>query len=82
MMNTVLTNSMALLATYTAPITNLTNVITTIMAAAGLPTLAWGIFTFARSYQKRDQNGEHQAIDVMIVGGILLGGSAILSALQ
>lgn len=72
----------AAVASYTAPITKVVNVIISIGALAGLAVLAYGIYTFAISFKKRDQNGEFDAINTFIVAGILLGGSALLAVLK
>jgi hypothetical protein len=66
---------------YMTPINNLKTVFISIVAAAGVIMLLYGIVTFAISFQKMDQNGEHQAVYKIIAGGIMIGISAFLSAL-
>ena len=69
-------------AGYAAPLTNVVDIIISLSALAGLAVLAYGIYTFAISFKKRDQNGEFDAINTFIVAGILLGGSVVLNALK
>lgn len=66
---------------YTAPLTALKTILTTIATAAGAILLIYGAIRFAISFQKMDQNGEHSAIFTVVAGGILIGITAILSAL-
>lgn len=68
-------------ASYTAPLTKLKSVLTTILAAAGIIVIIYGAIKFAISFQKMDQNGEHQAIYTIIAGGVLVGVDAVVSAL-
>ena len=67
---------------YTTAITNLKTVLLTITTPVGAVLLVWGIIRFAISFQKMDQNGEHQAIYTVVAGGVLLGGSAVVAALS
>ncbi len=67
---------------YTTPITNLKTVLLTITTPVGAILLVWGIIRFAISFQKLDQNGEHQAVYTVVAGGVLLGGSAVVAALS
>lgn len=67
---------------YTTPITNLKTVLITIAIPVGAVLLVWGVIRFAISFQKMDQNGEHQAIYTVVAGGVLLGGSAVVAALS
>ena len=66
---------------YTAPLTALKTILTTIATAAGAILLIYGAIRFAISFQKMDQNGEHSAIFTIVAGGVLIGISAILAAL-
>ena len=68
-------------ATYTAPLTKLKTVLTTIAAAAGVILVVYGAIRFAIAFQKMDQNGEHSAIYTIIAGGVLIGITAVLTAL-
>lgn len=68
-------------ASYTAPLTKLKTVMITILTAAGIILLIYGGAKFAISFQKMDQNGEHQAIYTIIAGGVLLGIDAVVNAL-
>lgn len=66
---------------YLAPLTNLKTIFVAVVAAAGVIVLGYGGLKFAVSFQKMDQNGEHQAIYTVIAGAIMIGISAILTAL-
>lgn len=67
---------------YTKPLVNLKNVLTTICAAAGVIILIFGGIRFAVAFQKMDQNGEHQAVYTMVAAGVLIGISAVVTALS
>lgn len=69
-------------ASYITPITGLKTVLTTIAVAVGAVLVIYGGFRFAIAFQKMDQNGEHSAIYTLIAGGILLGISALITALS
>ena len=66
---------------YLGPITKLKTVALSIVAAAGVIVLIYGGVKFAESFQKKDQNGEYSAIYTIVAGGILVGISAIVTAL-
>lgn len=68
-------------ASYTAPLTNLKTILVTVASSAGVVILVYGAIRFAISFQKMDQNGEHQAVYTIIAGGVLVGISAVLTAL-
>ena len=42
----------------------------------------YGIYKFAQSYQKKDQNGEYAAAETIGAGAIMCGGSIVLGILQ
>jgi uncharacterized membrane protein YidH (DUF202 family) len=67
--------------TYMTPINNLKTVFISLVAAGGVVVLLYGIVTFAISFQKMDQNGEHSAVYKIIAGGIMVGISTFLVAL-
>ena len=69
-------------ASYTQPLDNLKTVLTSIAVAAGAVLLIYGGIRFAIAFQKMDQNGEHSAINTMIAAGVLLGISALVTALS
>ncbi|MBD5556865.1 MAG: hypothetical protein HDQ95_16370 [Roseburia sp.] len=69
-------------ASYLSPLNKLKTVMFSIIAAAGIIVLGYGGLKFAVSFQKMDQNGEHQAIYTMIAGGIMIGISAFVAALM
>lgn len=66
---------------YLVPLTNLKTIFIAIVAAAGVIVLGYGGVKFAVSFQKMDQNGEHQAIYTVIAGAVMLGISGIMAAL-
>lgn len=66
---------------YTAPLDNLKTILITISGSAGVILVVYGGIRFAISFQKMDQNGEHQAVFTIIAGGILIGLSAVLGVL-
>lgn len=66
---------------YLQPINKLKTVAISIVAAAGVIVLIYGGVKFAESFQKKDQNGEYNAIYTIVAGGIMLGISAIITAL-
>lgn len=76
-----LTRPVAVYASYTAPLNNLKTVLLTLAGSAGVILVVYGGIRFAISFQKMDQNGEHQAIYTIIAGGILIGLSAVLGIL-
>lgn len=67
---------------YLNPLNKLKTVMFSIIAAAGVLVLGYGGVKFAVSFQKMDQNGEHQAIYTIIAGGIMLGISAFVAVLM
>ncbi|MBR1441303.1 MAG: hypothetical protein IJ589_08775 [Lachnospiraceae bacterium] len=68
-------------AEYLDPINKLKTVAISIVAAAGVIVLIYGGVKFAESFQKKDQNGEYSAIYTIVAGGIMVGISAIITAL-
>ena len=66
---------------YLKPVNNLKDIAISIVAAAGVIVLLYGGVKFAVSFQKMDQNGEHQAIYTIIAGGVMIGISALVTAL-
>lgn len=66
---------------YLNPLNNLKIILISIVAAAGVIVLIYGGVKFAISFQKMDQNGEHQAIYTVIAGGVMIGISALVAAL-
>lgn len=68
-------------ASYLNPINKLKTVAISIVAAAGVIVLIYGGVKFAESFQKKDQNGEYAAIYTIVAGGIMIGISAIVTAL-
>ena len=66
---------------YLTPINKLKTVAISIVAAAGVIVLIYGGVKFAESFQKKDQNGEYAAIYTIVAGGIMIGISALVTAL-
>lgn len=70
-----------LAASYTSAITNLKNVLITLGSAIGAVMLVYGGIKFAMAFRQMDQQGEHQAVYSVVAGGVLIGLSALVSAL-
>lgn len=68
-------------ASYLDPINKLKTVAISVVAAAGVIVLIYGGVKFAESFQKKDQNGEYSAIYTIVAGAIMVGISAIITAL-
>lgn len=66
---------------YTSQLTNLKTILLTIGAAIGAVMLVWGGIQFAISFKKVNQQGEHDAILTVAAGAILVGISAVVTAL-
>jgi len=66
---------------YTGPVEKLKNVGIAVAGAAGVIVVLYGVVKFAESFQKKDQNGEYSAVYTIVAGGILVGASAVLTAL-
>lgn len=62
-------------------ITSLANVLLGAATAGGIIVLVFGGLKFALSYQKQDQNGEHEALKTIITGLMLAGLSTIVNLL-
>ena len=68
-------------SSYLDPINKLKTVFISIVAAAGVIVLGFGGLNFAEAFQKKDQNGEYNAIYTIVAGAIMIGISAIITAL-
>lgn len=68
-------------SSYLDPINKLKIVFISIVAAAGVIVLGYGGVKFAESFQKKDQNGEYNAIYTIVAGAIMVGISGIIAAL-
>lgn len=66
---------------YLDPLNKAKTVFISIVAAAGVLVLGFGVLKFAEAFQKKDQNGEYNAIYTIAAGGIMIGISAIITAL-
>jgi hypothetical protein len=75
------TNMMVVATSYTRAITNLKSVLLTLGAAIGAVMLVWGGIRFAMSFRQMDEQGEHQAVYTVVAGGVLVGLSALVTAL-
>ena len=70
-----------LAASYTKAITSLKSVLLTLGSAMGAVMLVYGGIKFAMAFRQMDQQGEHQAVYSVVAGGVLVGLSALISAL-
>ena len=78
----ILMSSPVMVATsYVTAINNLKNILLTIGTALGAVMLVYGGIRFAMSFKDYDQNGEHRSVYTIIAGGILVGLSALVTAL-
>lgn len=66
---------------YTTQLTNLKSILLTVAAAIGGVMLVWGAIQFAISFKKANQQGEHDAIMSVAAGALLVGISAVVTAL-
>ena len=66
---------------YLQPVNKLKTVAISIVAAAGVIILIFGVVKFAEAFQKKDQNGEYNAVYTIVAGGIMIGVSGIITAL-
>ena len=81
--NLLASASTAVLATagYMRAITNLKTVLLSRGSAIGAVMLVYGGIKFAMAFRQMDQQGEHQAVYSVVAGGILVGLSALVTAL-
>ncbi len=68
-------------AGYMRAITNLKSVLLSLGSAIGAVMLVYGGIKFAMAFRQMDQQGEHQAVYSVVAGGILVGLSALVTAL-
>ena len=68
-------------ASYTKAITSLKSVLLTLGSAIGAVMLVYGGIKFAMAFRQMDQQGEHQAVYSVVAGGVLVGLSALITAL-
>lgn len=68
-------------AGYMRAITNLKTVLLSLGSAIGAVMLVYGGIKFAMAFRQMDQQGEHQAVYSVVAGGILVGLSALVTAL-
>lgn len=66
---------------YLAPINNLKTVFLAIIGAAGVIIILWGVVRFAMAFQKHEQNAEYGGIYTIVAGAVMVGASAVLTAL-
>lgn len=74
-------NTMILAAGYMHAITSLKSVLLTLGSSMGAVMLVYGGIKFAMAFRQMDQQGEHQAVYSVVAGGVLIGLSALVSAL-
>ncbi len=75
------TNNMILATSYMTAITSLKSVLLTLGSSMGAVMLVYGGIKFAMAFRQMDQQGEHQAVYSIVAGGVLIGLSALVSAL-
>ena len=63
------------------PVKNLKTVFLAIIGAAGVIIVLWGVVRFGMAFQKHDQNAEYGGVYTIIAGAVMVGASAILTAL-
>ncbi len=68
-------------SSYTTAITSLKSVLLTLGSAVGAVMLVYGGIKFAMAFRQMDQQGEHQAVYSVVAGGVLVGLSALVTAL-
>lgn len=66
---------------YLRAITNLKTVLLSLGSAIGAVMLVYGGIKFAMAFRQMDQQGEHQAVYSVVAGGVLIGLSALVTAL-
>ena len=66
---------------YTHAINQLKGVLITLGTSIGAVMLVYGGIKFAMAFRQMDQQGEHQAVYSVVAGGVLVGLSALISAL-
>lgn len=66
---------------YTKGLDNTRIVMITLAASIGGLVLLYGIFKFAESFQKKDQNGEYAAIYTIVAGVVLCAADLIYGAI-
>ena len=71
----------AFAAPYTKPLDSFKTVILTVLGSAGAAVLAYGIYSIAMSFRKKDQGGIEDAINIIAMGAIMLGGSYLIGFL-
>ena len=74
-------NAFASSQSYTKPLDSLKTVILTVLGSAGAAVLAYGIYSIAMSFRKKDQGGIEDAINTIAMGAIMLGGSFLIGVL-
>lgn len=67
---------------YLAPINNLKTAGLAVIGAFGGVFMVYGIYKFAQSFQKKDQNGEYSAAETIGAGALMCGGSILIGVLQ
>ncbi len=82
MMNLLFSVSVMAATGYLHAIEALKGVLITIGSGIGAVMLVYGAIKFAMAFRQLDQQGEHQAVYSVVAGGILIGLSALVSALS
>ena len=74
-------NNIYFLTSYTHAIESLKSVLLTLGSSIGAVMLVYGGIKFAMAFRQMDQQGEHQAVYSVVAGGVLVGLSALVTAL-
>lgn len=74
-------NAFAGQQSYTQPLVSLKTVILTLLGSFGGVILAYGIYSIAMSFRKKDQGGIEDAVSTIGMGAICLCGSVIVGVL-
>ncbi len=80
-MSAIMDNNIYFLTSYTHAIESLKSVLLTLGSSIGAVMLVYGGIKFAMAFRQMDQQGEHQAVYSVVAGGVLVGLSALVTAL-
>ena len=80
-MSAIIDNNIYFLTSYTHAIESLKSVLLTLGSSIGAVMLVYGGIKFAMAFRQMDQQGEHQAVYSVVAGGVLVGLSALVTAL-
>lgn len=66
----------------TSKINSLNEIVLSIVTAAGVIVLAWGIFEFATAYQSHDTSQQTMSLKKVISGILMVGAPTIINLLK